>query len=161
MGWGTPSTKCTSMGALSSSKWSSILSALCSMSWADHNCLYKLLNVLKDSVFICQEELFQLKICSNGLLKDRPMIVWFHCAGDNNLRDDQGLYAHGQMWLQRHHIMGRSVGYISQLLPQLSNTFLCLWVLTFESFNDICRFLPYLGWVTIIMTEKPYIKVSF
>jgi hypothetical protein len=28
MGWGTPSTKCTSMGALSSSKWSSILSAL-------------------------------------------------------------------------------------------------------------------------------------
>ncbi|KAH9576827.1 hypothetical protein CY35_01G183800 [Sphagnum magellanicum] len=49
--------------------------------------------------------------------------------GDNNLRDDRGLYAHGQMWFQRHHIMGRSVG-----------------------------FLPYLGWVTIIMTEKPYIK---
>ncbi|KAL3680975.1 hypothetical protein R1sor_023931 [Riccia sorocarpa] len=35
----------------------------------------------------------------------------------------------GQMWLQRHHIMGRAVG-----------------------------FLPYVGWVTIIMTEKPYIK---
>ncbi len=28
MGWGTPSMKCTSMGALNSSKWSSILSAL-------------------------------------------------------------------------------------------------------------------------------------
>ncbi len=28
VGWGTPSAKCTSMGALSSSKWSSILSAL-------------------------------------------------------------------------------------------------------------------------------------
>jgi hypothetical protein len=28
IGWGTPSAKCTSMGALSSSKWSSILSAL-------------------------------------------------------------------------------------------------------------------------------------
>jgi hypothetical protein len=94
---------------------------MCSMSWADHNCLYKLLNVLKDRVFICQEELFQLKICSNGLLKDKPVIVRFHCAGDNNLRDGRGLYAHGQMWLQRHHIMGRSVGYISQLLP----TFQC------------------------------------
>ncbi|CAM6044387.1 unnamed protein product, partial [Sphagnum compactum] len=67
-----------------------------------------------------------LKICSNGLLKDRPVIVWFHCAGDNNLRDDRGLYAHGQMWLQSHHIMG--------------------------------QILPYLGWVTIIMMEKPYIK---
>jgi hypothetical protein len=37
--------------------------------------------------------------------------------GDNNLRDGRGLYAHGQMWLQRHHIMGWSVGHISQLLP--------------------------------------------
>ncbi|CAK9193256.1 unnamed protein product [Sphagnum jensenii] len=52
--------------------------------------------------------------------------------GDNNLRDGRGLYAHGQMWLQRHHIMGWSVG-----------------------------FLPYLGWVTIIMTEKPYIQINF
>jgi hypothetical protein len=31
----------------------------------------------------------------------------------------------------------------------------------FEIFRDICRFLPYVGWVTIIMTEKPYIKVNF
>ncbi len=82
--------------------------------------------VLKDGVFICQEELFQLKICSNDLLKDRQVIVWFHCAGDNNMGDDRVLYAHGQMWLQRHHIMGRAVGYISQPLPQLCNTFLCL-----------------------------------
>ncbi|KAG6551165.1 hypothetical protein Mapa_007400 [Marchantia paleacea] len=49
--------------------------------------------------------------------------------GDNNAGDDRLLYAQGQMWLQRHHIMGRAVG-----------------------------FLPYVGWVTIIMTEKPYIK---
>jgi len=80
---------------------------------------------LKDGVFICQQELFQLKICSNGFLKDRPVIVWF-CAGDNNMGDDRVLYAHGQMWLQRHHIMGRAVGYISQLLPHLCNTFVCL-----------------------------------
>ncbi|KOM44588.1 hypothetical protein LR48_Vigan05g219300 [Vigna angularis] len=50
--------------------------------------------------------------------------------GDNNYGDDRLLYAHGQLWLQRHHIMGRAVG-----------------------------FLPYVGWVTIIMTEKPIIKV--
>ncbi|KNA21278.1 hypothetical protein SOVF_044460 [Spinacia oleracea] len=49
--------------------------------------------------------------------------------GDNNYGDDRLLYAHGQQWLQRHHIMGRAVG-----------------------------FLPYVGWVTIIMTEKPMIK---
>ncbi|CAM0877036.1 unnamed protein product [Alopecurus aequalis] len=30
--------------------------------------------------------------------------------GDNNLGDDRGLYAHGQRWLQQHHIMGRAVG---------------------------------------------------
>ncbi|GAB2269483.1 hypothetical protein Dimus_004400 [Dionaea muscipula] len=49
--------------------------------------------------------------------------------GDNNYGDDRILYAHGQLWLHRHHIMGRAVG-----------------------------FLPYVGWVTIIMTEKPFIK---
>ncbi|CAM8953360.1 unnamed protein product [Rhodiola kirilowii] len=49
--------------------------------------------------------------------------------GDNNYGDDRLLYAHGQMWLNKHHIMGRAVG-----------------------------FLPYVGWVTIIMTEKPIIK---
>ncbi|KAB5574168.1 hypothetical protein DKX38_001362 [Salix brachista] len=51
--------------------------------------------------------------------------------GDNNYGDDRLLYAQGQLWLQRHHIMGRAVG-----------------------------FLPYVGWVTIIMTEKPIIKVQ-
>ncbi|EMS50599.1 Signal peptidase complex catalytic subunit SEC11A [Triticum urartu] len=50
--------------------------------------------------------------------------------GDNNFGDDRLLYAHGQLWLQQHHIMGRAVGY-----------------------------LPYVGWVTIVMTEKPIIKV--
>ncbi|KAH0913968.1 LOW QUALITY PROTEIN: hypothetical protein HID58_028414 [Brassica napus] len=49
--------------------------------------------------------------------------------GDNNPGDDRLLYAKGQLWLHRHHIMGRAVG-----------------------------FLPYVGWVTIIMTEKPIIK---
>ncbi|XP_072078046.1 uncharacterized protein [Arachis hypogaea] len=49
--------------------------------------------------------------------------------GDNNYGDDRLLYAQGQLWLQRHHIMGRGVG-----------------------------FLPYVGWVTIIMTEKHIIK---
>ncbi|KAG0570109.1 hypothetical protein M758_6G133800 [Ceratodon purpureus] len=49
--------------------------------------------------------------------------------GDNNTGDDRLLYAQNQLWLQRQHIMGRAVG-----------------------------FLPYVGWVTIIMTENPYIK---
>ncbi|KAM7267531.1 hypothetical protein ACFE04_009697 [Oxalis oulophora] len=49
--------------------------------------------------------------------------------GDNNDDDDIGLYARGQWWLQRKHIMGRAVG-----------------------------FLPYVGWMTIIMSEKPIVK---
>ncbi|KAJ0966995.1 hypothetical protein J5N97_023912 [Dioscorea zingiberensis] len=49
--------------------------------------------------------------------------------GDNNHVDDRGLYAPGQLWLQQHHITGRAIG-----------------------------FLPYVGWITIVMTEKPFTK---
>ncbi|KAJ6295244.1 hypothetical protein OIU78_023292 [Salix suchowensis] len=50
--------------------------------------------------------------------------------GDANPADDRSLYAYGQNWLKPQQIMGRAVG-----------------------------FVPYAGWVTIIMTEKPIIKV--
>ncbi|XP_042495612.1 signal peptidase complex catalytic subunit SEC11C-like isoform X2 [Macadamia integrifolia] len=54
----------------------------------------------------------------------------FLTKGDNNKGDDRnGIYASGQQWLQHHHIIGRVVG-----------------------------FLPYAGWVTIILKEKPVIK---
>ncbi|CAN6816860.1 unnamed protein product [Brassica oleracea var. botrytis] len=33
-----------------------------------------------------------------------------HCPGDKNDVDNMGLYADGQFWLHRHHIMGRAVG---------------------------------------------------
>ncbi|XP_050226823.1 uncharacterized protein LOC126676628 [Mercurialis annua] len=49
--------------------------------------------------------------------------------GDNNDMDDTVLYADGQNWLKPQDVMGRAVG-----------------------------FFPYVGWVTIIMTEKPLIK---
>ncbi|KAF0934569.1 hypothetical protein E2562_025660 [Oryza meyeriana var. granulata] len=49
--------------------------------------------------------------------------------GDNNSLDDRILYTDGQLWLQQHHVMGRAVGY-----------------------------LPKVGWVTLVMTEKPVIK---
>ncbi|KAL6633266.1 hypothetical protein ACP70R_025937 [Stipagrostis hirtigluma subsp. patula] len=52
--------------------------------------------------------------------------------GDNNLDDDRGLYAQGQLWLQQHHIVGRATGY-----------------------------LPYAGWLTIAMTEKPVVKNKY
>ncbi|KAJ4844623.1 hypothetical protein Tsubulata_023449 [Turnera subulata] len=51
--------------------------------------------------------------------------------GDSNDEDDRVLYAEGQVWLKPHDVMGRAVG-----------------------------FLPYVGWMTIIMTEKPVIKVA-
>eukprot|EP01087_Luapelamoeba_hula_P010843 TRINITY_DN2890_c0_g1_i1.p1 TRINITY_DN2890_c0_g1~~TRINITY_DN2890_c0_g1_i1.p1 ORF type:complete len:123 (+),score=17.14 TRINITY_DN2890_c0_g1_i1:368-736(+) len=49
--------------------------------------------------------------------------------GDNNPVDDRGLYPTGQLWLNRHHVIGRVKGY-----------------------------LPYVGMVTIIMTSYPYLK---
>ena len=49
--------------------------------------------------------------------------------GDNNYGDDRVLYAHGQEWLGREHIMGRSTGY-----------------------------LPHVGMVTIIMNDYPLVK---
>ncbi|KAK8348195.1 hypothetical protein V6Z11_A06G066700 [Gossypium hirsutum] len=48
--------------------------------------------------------------------------------GDANPHDDRMLYTSSNRWLQRKYIMGRAVG-----------------------------FLPYVGWLTIIMTDKPII----
>ncbi|CAI0542980.1 unnamed protein product, partial [Linum tenue] len=50
-------------------------------------------------------------------------------TGDANDMDDRFLYARGQLWLKPQHIMGRAVG-----------------------------LLPYVGWVTIVMTEKPVLQ---
>lgn len=47
----------------------------------------------------------------------------------NNVEDSRGIYADGQKWLEQHHVMGRVTGY-----------------------------LPFVGWATIVMTEKPLIK---
>eukprot|EP01066_Platyproteum_vivax_P019186 Platyproteum_vivax@DN7633_c2_g1_i2.p1 len=49
--------------------------------------------------------------------------------GDNNNIDDRGLYARGQMWLKKDHIMGRAVAY-----------------------------LPYVGMVTIWLNDYPMLK---
>ena len=49
--------------------------------------------------------------------------------GDNNYSDDTVLYVSGQDWLQEDHIMGRAIG-----------------------------FLPYVGRITIVMNDYPYIK---
>eukprot|EP00238_Polyblepharides_amylifera_P004510 CAMPEP_0196579202 /NCGR_PEP_ID=MMETSP1081-20130531/18731_1 /TAXON_ID=36882 /ORGANISM="Pyramimonas amylifera, Strain CCMP720" /LENGTH=122 /DNA_ID=CAMNT_0041898703 /DNA_START=413 /DNA_END=781 /DNA_ORIENTATION=+ len=49
--------------------------------------------------------------------------------GDNNYGDDTVLYAEGQNWLTKKNIMGRAVG-----------------------------FLPYVGMVTIMMNDYPYVK---
>ncbi|CAN7028979.1 unnamed protein product [Brassica rapa subsp. trilocularis] len=74
--------------------------------------------------------IFQLSICVIKVHERKNTgEVDVLTKGDNNPGDDRLLYAKRQLWLHRHHIMGRAVG-----------------------------FLPYVGWVTIIMTEKPIIK---
>ncbi|XP_077244864.1 uncharacterized protein LOC143884902 isoform X1 [Tasmannia lanceolata] len=49
--------------------------------------------------------------------------------GDRNDVDDRALYAHDQLWLHQHHIIGKAVGLV-----------------------------PYVGWMTIVMTEMPIVK---
>eukprot|EP00163_Fabomonas_tropica_P004903 TRINITY_DN1436_c0_g1_i1.p1 TRINITY_DN1436_c0_g1~~TRINITY_DN1436_c0_g1_i1.p1 ORF type:complete len:148 (+),score=20.01 TRINITY_DN1436_c0_g1_i1:420-863(+) len=49
--------------------------------------------------------------------------------GDFNNVDDRGLYTDGQLWLKRDQIIGRCKG-----------------------------FLPYLGMVTVVMNDYPYVK---
>ncbi len=49
--------------------------------------------------------------------------------GDNNQIDDRGLYIEGQEWLDESHIMGRVKG-----------------------------MLPYMGMITIIMNDYPFVK---
>ncbi|KAK2721554.1 hypothetical protein QYM36_003746 [Artemia franciscana] len=53
----------------------------------------------------------------------------FLTKGDNNNVDDRGLYAPGQVWLQRGDVIGRAKG-----------------------------FLPFVGMVTIVMNEYPKFK---
>ena len=55
----------------------------------------------------------------------------FLTKGDNNYSDDTVLYSAGQDWLQGRNVMGRSVG-----------------------------FLPFLGRVTILMNDYPFIKFA-
>jgi signal peptidase len=51
--------------------------------------------------------------------------------GDNNQVDDRGLYARGQQWLNKKHIIGRAKGY-----------------------------LPMVGMVTIVMNDYPTLKYA-
>ncbi|KAI0214760.1 Signal peptidase complex catalytic subunit SEC11A [Lamellibrachia satsuma] len=57
--------------------------------------------------------------------------VKFLTKGDNNSVDDRGLYAPGQLWLQKKDIVGRARG-----------------------------FVPYVGIVTILMNDYPKFKYT-
>ena len=49
--------------------------------------------------------------------------------GDNNMRDDRSLYAKGQDWLYRDHVLGKAFA-----------------------------FIPYVGMMTILMNDYPWLK---
>lgn len=55
---------------------------------------------------------FSLQLISfYAFVRQRQLVISVSdVTGDNNFGDDRLLYAHGQLWLQRHHIMGRAVG---------------------------------------------------
>lgn len=70
---------------------------------------------------------------SNCCCKFITVVTYFQVEvltkGDNNRVDDRGLYAPGQLWLQREDILGRARGT-----------------------------LRYLGMVTIILNDYPFLK---
>ncbi|KAI9243482.1 MGC131207 protein-like protein [Phascolomyces articulosus] len=51
--------------------------------------------------------------------------------GDNNSRDDRGLYDYKQMWIHREHVVGKVKG-----------------------------FVPYVGMLTILMNDYPWLKFA-
>ncbi|PAA86009.1 hypothetical protein BOX15_Mlig003678g1, partial [Macrostomum lignano] len=57
--------------------------------------------------------------------------VKFLTKGDNNAIDDRGLYAPGQLWLEKGDVIGRAKG-----------------------------FVPYIGMVTIVMNDYPKFKYA-
>lgn len=67
-----------------------------------------------------------IKVFERRALPDEINVL---TKGDNNWADDIGLYAPGQRWLEKQHILGRVVGY-----------------------------LPFLGMITIIMNDYPLVK---
>ncbi|KAL3203641.1 hypothetical protein MRX96_041831 [Rhipicephalus microplus] len=72
--------------------------------------------------------------------------------GDNNSVDDRGLYAPGQMWLDKKDIVGRARGGTCKCgglkYTPVSSKF---------GAND-SRFVPYVGIVTILMNDYPKFK---
>jgi signal peptidase len=56
--------------------------------------------------------------------------VKYLTKGDNNHIDDRGLYLQGHFWLEKNEIIGKARGYV-----------------------------PYIGYVTILMNDYPKIKV--
>ncbi|KAG8075994.1 hypothetical protein GUJ93_ZPchr0006g42622 [Zizania palustris] len=63
--------------------------------------------------------------------------------GDNNLEDDRFLYAHGQLWLQQHHIMGRAVGFL-QYVGWVTIFKVCLFFLNTPIDLEIKQWLPFI-----------------
>jgi hypothetical protein len=56
--------------------------------------------------------LYSLLCLPLNLVTSASLIFLLLCflQGDNNYSDDRGLYARGQEWLNKKHIMGRAVG---------------------------------------------------
>merc|ERR1712062_803207 len=82
------------------------------------NIYFDFLGILKFTFFLTNYEK------EDGSIK-------FLTKGDNNSVDDRGLYAPGQLWLDREDVVGRARG-----------------------------FLPYVGIVTIIMNDYPKFKYA-
>jgi len=77
--------------------------------------------------------------------------VRYLTKGDNNSLDDRGLYAYGERWLSREEIIGRA-----RMCVCSAGTFRC--PPPPSPPLPMCRGVPYLGMVTILLNDYPYFK---
>lgn len=90
--------------------------------------------------------------------------------GDNNSVDDRGLYAAGQSWINKEHIIGRAKGCArsaeakrwagsTRAHQHLTSARLADTIHPIAALACCCRsYLPYIGMVTIIMNDYPLLK---
>lgn len=67
-------------------------------------------NRCSDGTQVCKHALWLEMLHCSLMLSDVGAACCCMLQGDNNYGDDRLLYARGQDWLHKHHIMGRAVG---------------------------------------------------
>lgn len=85
----------------------------------DHETAVLIIEFMHSYVFVsCKYHVHFIYATSPHILDIMSLIfVKNFYSGDNNLADDRdgGIYANGQLWLQRQHVIGKVIGLVSSI----------------------------------------------